>query len=217
LPKNIDDVRVGVDGIVATGPLNATPPTSATSPLPTGPDGFVDLGYVSEDGVTETTEQNVQKLRAWQNAKVVRSFITEGETVYKLTLIQTTADTIALYYGGSVEADGSIIVNPMSERPIVSFVFDIIDGDEVIRTYAPEAQVTEVGDQVYQNGAPIGYEITISCSVVDNIAGSTAKGSVKKWYSSLATPPGSMGSHPAGTRVPGGFKRLTQHLWFGFV
>jgi hypothetical protein len=40
---------------------------------------------------------------------------------------------------------------------------------------------------VYQNGALIGYELTITCSVVENITGSGVKGSVKKWYLSLAS------------------------------
>lgn len=184
MSKDIDQVRVGVDGVVASAPADATAPTSAVSTLDPA---YVDLGYVSEDGVTETTNQTSEKLRAWQNAKVVRTTITEAETVFKLVLLQTSAETIALYYGGTVEADGSIIINPLAERPRKTFVLDVLDGDEVIRAYAPDAQVTEVGDIVYQNGAPIGYEVTITCSVVDNIAASGKKGSVKKWFKSLDT------------------------------
>lgn len=188
MSKDIDQVRVGVDGVVATAEKGATAPTSATSALDVA---YADLGYVSEDGVTESTNQSVEKLRAWQKAKVVRNLITEGESVFKLVLLQTSADTVALYYGGEVEADGSIVVNPLAERPVKTFVLDVIDGDEIIRAYAPEAQVTEVGDLVYQNGAPIGYEVTITCSVVDDIAGTGKAGSVRKWFKSLDTTSGS--------------------------
>jgi hypothetical protein len=33
---------------------------------------------------------------------------------------------------------------------------------EVIRTYIPAGEVTEVGDKVYASGEPVGYEITIT-------------------------------------------------------
>jgi len=176
---NIDEVRVGVDGVVAVGPFGAAAPTSAISALTE----HVDYGYVSEDGVTESTSVTSEKIRAWQKAKVVRTVITEGTVTYKLVLIQTNAETIALYYGGTVEADGSIVIDPTAERPVLSLIIDVIDGTEIIRSYAPEAQVTEVGDQVYQNGAPIGYEITIEANHNETLGGS-----VQKWYSSLAAP-----------------------------
>lgn len=181
MAKDNTEVRVAVDGVVASGLTSATAPTDAAASLPTG---FEDLGYVSEDGVTEANSQTIEKIKAWQKSAVVRSTVTEGETTYALTLIQTNADTLAEYYGAAVASDGSIIIDPTRERPHRSYIIDVIDGDELIRTYIPDGQVTEVGDQVYQAGAPIGYEITITA--YDN----TALGGVaKKWYASLDTTP----------------------------
>lgn len=177
--KDIEEVYVAVDGIVAVGVHGtAAAPTSATSELGVT---WTDLGYVSEDGVTETTEQSTSVLRAWQRRKKVRTLIEEGSVRYQLRLIQTNADTVALYYGGTVEADGSIIIDPTQERPVIAFDIDVIDGDNVVRAYAPEAQVIEVGDQIYSNGEPIGYEVTVECSYNETLGGS-----VKKWYSALA-------------------------------
>lgn len=176
--KAVDEVRVGVDGIVATAVFGTAAPTSGISTLPTP--AWTDLGYVSEDGVTETTETSTEKIRAWQKAKVVRTVVTEGAVRWSFTLIQTSAETVALYYGGTVEEDGSIVIDPTAVRPVLAFDLDVIDGDEIIRAYAPEAQVTEVGDQVYQNGAPIGYEVTVEAQHNEALGGS-----VKKWYSSL--------------------------------
>jgi hypothetical protein len=178
--KTVEEVRVAVDGVVATGVFGtAVAPTSATSVLG---NTWTDLGYVSEDGVTESTSTSSEKIRAWQKAKVVRTVITEGAISFKLALIQTNADTVALYYGGEVAADGSIIIDPTKERPIIALDLDVIDGDEVIRVYAPEAQVTEVGDIVYQNGAAIGYEVTIEAAYNETLGGSA-----QKWFSSLDT------------------------------
>lgn len=180
--KNIEDVRVGVDGIISTGAFGvAAAPTSAESVLGAG---WADLGYASEDGVTETTEQSTTVLRAWQRAKKVRTLIEEGTVRYQLTLIQTNADTVAFYYGGTVDpTDGSILIDPTKERPVVAFNIDVIDGDSIIRAYGPESQVVEVGDQVYANGEPIGYEVTVECAYNETLGGS-----VKKWYSDLVEP-----------------------------
>lgn len=176
--KNIEEVYVAVDGIVSVGTFGtAAAPTSAVSVL--GAD-WDDVGYVSEDGVTETTEQSTTALRAWQNRKRVRTIVEEGSVRYQFRLIQTNADTVALYYGGTVQTDGSIIIDPTRERPTIAFNMDVIDGDNSIRAYAPEAQVVEVGDQVYSNGEAIGYEVTVECSYNETLGGA-----VKKWYSAL--------------------------------
>ena len=174
-----EEVRVGVDGVVSIALAAGAAPTSAVSVLTTP---WKDYGYVSEDGVEESTEVSSDKIRAWQNAKVVRTSITEASVTWKFVLIQTNADSVGLYHNGIVGADGSIVVNPGKVRPTFGAVIDVIDGDEIIRSYAPEAQVSEVGSLVYQNGAPIGYEITIEAAYNETLGGS-----VKKWYKSLST------------------------------
>jgi len=208
MPKTIEEVRVAVDGVVAVGAFGAAAPTSALSSL-TG--NHTDYGYVSEDGVTESTSVSSEKIKAWQKSKVVRTTITEGIVSWKLVLIQTNAATVALYYNGIVQADGSIVVDPTKERPILSFVLDVIDGGQIIRSYAPEAQITEVGDQVYQNGAPIGYEVTIEANYNETLVGS-----VKKWYSSLAAPvaPVVVSATPSGAAV-GSMVKITGRNFTG--
>ena len=175
--KDVDEVRVGVDGVVSVAPTGTAAPTSAVAALNAA---FKDLGYVSEDGVTETSNQTTEPVRAWQKNKVVRTLVTEGDVQFQFTLIQTSADVIAFYYGGTVATDGSIIVDSTQERPRQALVLDVIDGDETVRAYAPEAQITEVGDIVYQNGAPIGYEVTVTAHHNETLGGS-----VQKWFASL--------------------------------
>jgi hypothetical protein len=176
MPKNVEEVRVAVDGIVSSGPRTVAAPTAVDSALT----GYADLGYVSEDGVTESNTQSTEVLRAWQKAKIVRTLVTEGETTFALTLIQTNADTLGEYYGVAPEADGSFITSATNERPHRKYVLDIFDGDEWIRKYIADGQVTEVGDQVFQNGAAIGYEVTITAYDDDELGGS-----VQHWVKSL--------------------------------
>lgn len=181
------NVRVAVTGVVSVGPTTATAPADADSPLT----GFDDLGYVHEDGVTETRERSTEQLRAWQNAEIVREVVTEASVTYTFRLVETKKETVELYYGSTVDpSDGSIAVIPSRTGGRKSFVIDVIDGTDYIRTYIAEGEVTEVGEQVYASGEPIGYEVTITAYPSSKIL--TADGqpaAVKKFYSSLVETP----------------------------
>ncbi len=177
------NVRVAVSGQVLVGETSATAPTG-TGGLTTG---FGDLGFVSEDGVTETRDRSSEDIKAWQNAAVVRTVVTEASLTYALTLIETKAETVGLYYGTDVDTeDGSLVIVPAATGGRKRFIIDAIDGDEIIRTYIPSGEVTEVGDKVYASGEPIGYEVTISAYPDPSIlAEDGSSGSAKQWSTAL--------------------------------
>lgn len=175
------NVRVAVTGAVYSASKTAAAPTTATSAL--GVD-YKDLGYVSDGGVTETRDRSTNQIRAWQNSALVREPVTESSIRYSFTLIETKAETIEQYYGTAVAADGSVKIDPGKTGGRRRYVLDVIDGDEVIRVFIPDGEVTEVGDQVYVNGDPIGYEITVTGYAVNDEDESY---SAIKWYSSLDT------------------------------
>ena len=181
-------VRVAVTGAISVGGASATAPTDANAPLGVG---WNDLGYVGEDGVTETRDRSTETIRGWQNGDILREVVTEASVSFQTVLVETKRETVELFYGTKVGADGSIVIVPSETGGRQKFVLDIIDGDEYIRAYVASGEVTEVGDQVYAGGEPIGYEVTIraypDASIVDPDTGKT--GSVKKWYSSLDTTP----------------------------
>jgi hypothetical protein len=153
-------VRVAVTGEVSVGPTTTAAPTDADTQLPAG---FKALGFVSEDGVTETRDRSTNDIKAWQNAATVRTVVTDATLTYQFTMIETNADTVALFYGSTVDdTDGSFPIIPASTGGRKSFVLDVVDGDELIRTYVPQGEVTEVGDRVYASGEPIGYDVTIT-------------------------------------------------------
>lgn len=188
MSQNATEVRVAVTGAVSVGPTSSTAPADADSPLT----GFVDLGYVSEDGVTETRDRSTNKIKAWQNADNVREVVTEASLSYKFVLIQTNADTVGLFYGTTVDpVTGSVKIVPSKTGGRKSFVVDVIDDDQFIRTYIPSGEITEVGDQVYQSGEAIGYEVTVtaypSAALLD-ADGNPA--SAEKFYSDLVVDAG---------------------------
>lgn len=177
MAKSESEVRVAVDGMVSTAALGATAPTSASSNLGSA---WADTGYISEDGIEEENSQDTEKLKAWQNSKTVRTLVTGGETTFKFTMLQSNAETLKLYYGATVDANGSFVFDPTAERPTIAIVLDVIDGTNRIRKYAPEAQVTSIGTVTHKNGEGVAYEVTVTA-----YRNTTLGGSVKHWHSAL--------------------------------
>lgn len=182
MATNSANVRVAVTGEVLVGDTSATAPTGTASETI----GHVGLGYVSEDGVTETRDRSVDTIKAWQNADTVRTVVTDSSLTYSFTLLETNRATVELFYGVDVTeaaAEGDFVIVPSNTGGRKSFILDVVDGDELIRTYIPQGEVTEVGDRVYASGEPIGYEVTITA-----YNDSTLGGNARVWATALKTP-----------------------------
>ena len=177
---NSANVDVAVTGAVSIAPVSSTAPTTASAALAVA---WKDLGYCSDDGVTETRDRSTDSIKAWQNADVVREVITESSLTFKVTFIETKKETVEAYYAGSITAaDGSIIIVPSTTGGRHAFVIDVVDGTNYIRTYIPQGEITEVGDMVYQSGSPVGYECTIKAYPDSGIGGNA-----KKFHSQLVS------------------------------
>lgn len=188
MSANSANVRVGVTGAVYTGPpTGVTAPTAVSSVLDTD---LVDLGYVSEDGVTETRDRSSDTIKGWQNGDTVRETITEANLTYALVLIESKKEVIEAYYATTVSpVDGSFLVVPSATGGRHPWVLDVIDGLQRIRTWIPEGEITEVGDQVWANGEPIGYEMTLRAYPSPTLLDANGQpASAKKWYSQLIVP-----------------------------
>jgi hypothetical protein len=149
-------VRVGVTGGAYTAPEGTTIPTTAEASL----DGaFAEVGYISEDGVTQSMAADITDIRAWQNGDVVRKIQTSHDLTYAFTMIETSEVTLEAYYGNYTT--GTVEINA-DQLPHGPWVLSVIDGDAVIRIVIPDGQVTERGDISYVNGDAVGYPITIT-------------------------------------------------------
>lgn len=175
------NVRVAVTGELLIGSVGATAPTTTASATTT----FTGLGYISDDGITESRSRDTNDITAFQNGDTVRTVVTSASLTYALTLIETKKETLELYYGVTATtgaSEGSFVVVPAATGGRKAFILDVIDGSELRRTYIPQGEVTEIGDLVYQNGEPIGYEVTISA-----YPDSVINGSAKVFTTSLKT------------------------------
>jgi hypothetical protein len=174
-------VRAAVSGAVSMGPTTAAAPTGTGGTLT----GFLDLGLISDAGVTESRSRSTNEIRAWQGGALVRTLITAGTLTYQFVMLETKKETVETFYGTTVvpgATDGSFVIVPTSTGGRKSFVLDVIDGSELLRYYIPQGEVTEVGDHVYVNSDPVGYEVTVS-AYFDTVIGANAKA----WATALKT------------------------------
>jgi hypothetical protein len=62
-------------------------------------------------------------------------------------------------------SDALTVLHNNVELPQRLYVFEIaLTGNKVKRIVVPAGKITEIGDVVYVDGEPVGYEVTLDCS-----------------------------------------------------
>jgi hypothetical protein len=151
-------VRVGVTGAVYVAPTGTTLPTDATTALAVA---FDDVGYISEDGVTETQNTDTNDISAWQNGAVVRKIQTSHDLTYTFSMLETSQVSLEVFYGNYDAATDSVEIKGEELGKHV-WVLSVEDGDHIQRVVIPDGQVTERGDITYANEDAVGREVTIT-------------------------------------------------------
>lgn len=170
-------------GAVFFAPAGTTLPTSADAELDSA---FVNLGYVTEDGVTVSTEEEGDDIKAWGPETVGRSHTGYGKTV-SLALMETSrAAVLQFCYGAAnvtVNGDGSMAWDDTGEPlPRGVLVVDTIQNNgstspRVKRQIFGDAQfVDRSGDHTYNNSDPLSFPVSIKAYKF------TPAGSTKKTY-----------------------------------
>ncbi|WP_371538377.1 phage tail protein [Streptomyces sp. NBC_00466] len=162
-------VRVGVEGAVYVAPVGTTAPTDPYTPWG---DGWIDLGFCTEDGLTEALNEERQDFKAWGRKRPVRTAITSRTNTFKIVTQQTSAHTVSLFYGvdiadmtSSGSADTQYISWNEPENPESMYYMlgmDVIDGDYPKRIVVVSAEVTAKGDIVYKADQTVSYDLTFT-------------------------------------------------------
>lgn len=156
------NVLVAVTGGSGGGARYAPTGTALpTTPSATPNVAFVDVGYISEDGISEAIDDSTTEIKAWQNADVVRRIQTDHSVQYKFAMIETNANVLSAYYGGNYTA--GVVQIKSGVLPHKAWVLDFADGTNLIRIVIPDGQIVERGETKYANGEVIMYPVTIEC------------------------------------------------------
>lgn len=162
--SNVSAGKPKIGGAIWVAPLGTSLPNNATSDLSSD---FTSLGYVSEDGLTNTNSPSSDKVKAW-GGDTVLNLQTEKPDDFKFKLIEIlNADVLKFVYGddnvsGTLATGIQIKANSDEMTEHVLVVDMIMRGNVLKRVVLPQAKVTAVGDIVYSDSAAIGYDTTVS-------------------------------------------------------
>jgi len=159
--SNVSTGKPKVGGAIFVAPAGTAVPTDANTPLA---GDFVNLGYVSEDGLTNTVETDTNDTQAWGGDTVLSEQTTYKET-FSFGLIETKEAALAQYYGPeNVEVDGAGAIkvrhNGRTLPEQVAVVETVMSDGRVKRTVIEKAKMSDrSGDVTYTDGDPVTYPI----------------------------------------------------------
>lgn len=163
--KNVTAGKPAIGGAVHRAPLGTALPISATAELPAA---FIQLGYVSEDGLTNSDSRDSESVKAW-GGDTVLNVLTSREDTFKFTLLEAlNTEVLKMVYGdenvtGDVSTGVVVKANSNCDTEAV-YVIDMILKDNTLkRIVLPDARVSEVGDISYKDAEAVGYETTLTC------------------------------------------------------
>lgn len=169
---DIDLIRAYTDGGVythdRTTPGTITPPTNATTALAAG---FLAVGAISSDGITEATSQDRTDVFIWQGNALARRIPGQFTKTFAFAAAETNLLTLGVQFPGSTitqTAEGVSVAEKPPSTDVRAWVLHGTDGTErVQRIYLPKAEVTERGEVVWSAEGVTVYEWTLS-AYVDN-------------------------------------------------
>lgn len=124
------------------------------------------LGYISEDGVTFTTDTDSEGHNDWGGSEVARDLTSYADSA-QMTFIQSSVAVLKTIYGDDNVTESGPTVTVRHNRNFTDphvYVFDsVISSTKVLRNVIPIGQAFERDDVSYNSSDLLGYTPTITC------------------------------------------------------
>jgi hypothetical protein len=174
MATNPENIVVGSAGSVSIAPVGTALPTNIASSLNAA---FVDLGYVSEEGISVSAAVEVEDILAFQSLLPVRKVVT-GRTLELSFILRewTEAGLLLAFGGGSVtEAGGVYTYNPPTAEDAIyerAMVVEFSDGSKDYRLVIERGTVTSAVETTVARTSAADLPITFAVlASADNEAG----------------------------------------------
>lgn len=151
----------GVVGYAYTYPTSEPAPTSTVAELPATAE---DLGFVSSDGLTISTDRSTEALLDW-NLDAVRQLLTEHGATVTFTIISWTLPGLKAYFGDeNVTETATEIVVTINSREITNrgWIFNLKDLDRKRRVVVPNGALASQGEITFVKGEQTPLEIELT-------------------------------------------------------
>lgn len=167
---NVSAAKPKVGGAAFRAPVGTTIPTDTTTVLD---EAFKNLGYISEDGLSNDNSFTSEDIKAW-GGDIVDSVTTETTDTFTFTLIESMREEVLKMAKGDDNvtgtADTGITIKANSnERDYQALVFEmVLKGNKAKRVVIPCCKVTSVSEIVYNDTDPVGYQLTVTAYPDEN-------------------------------------------------
>lgn len=173
--KNVTSAQPDIAGAIYRAPLGTVAPLNAYSKLDPA---FKNLGYVSDDGLTNSNSPETETKKAWGGATILTSQTGRPDTLKYKLVEALNVEVLKSVYGDNAvtgELETGITVDANNKQlPSSCYVVDmVLKDDSLKRIVIPNATLTSLGDVVYKDGEIVGYEVTLTA--LPDETGSTHK------------------------------------------
>ena len=166
--KNVSSTKGVKGGYIFVAPAGTTLPTDIKTNLA---EAFLNLGFISEDGYTESEETDANELKD-MNGDLMDSATTSRVESAKLTLAEIKAQTLKVMYGADnvTDLDGVITVEHNGNKDEAwSIVLELVlKNGRRWRKVVPAAKPSELDDIKLAVSEIAGRQITLKYLVDSN-------------------------------------------------